>query len=127
MNVNKKPYISLCCSYSDAEDIADFYISLGMLVKCKFNGYCKVSKKAQRPKYCRIDLARNSGEYGYQFLKDIVFPFKAVEIDSIEVYGISNRKGLYIRFSTDNKEWDSITVTPCAESKYIKHCTAGHE
>lgn len=52
--------------------------------------------------------------------------------EGYEVYGLRNSNGISIVLRAwgedeDDKLRFEFIVTPCAESKYIKHCTAGHE
>lgn len=120
-NVNKNPFVSWDENYCDEDDFHNLLFSLGVLLNKRFKGYCKVSMEGCiKPSYLKLELAKDSAEYALQVIEKL-YPVKA--INKITVYGVTNRKGLVIKI---NKTL-CFLITPCADSKYIKHCKIGHE
>lgn len=123
----KKPYASWDGS-GDEFDWFDFKYAVGLKAASNFDGYCKAvcystnpftgEPRVSLPKYIQIDLARDSDECGSSLLNQL---FR--QIGSVEMYGLSNRKGLcFMHRHHDNPvDGDLIVVTPCSEKTYRRH------
>lgn len=132
MKVNKKPYFEW---YENDDFTVEHYsrlfsnLSYVFCKRFKDHKFFKIetNKPGTKPTY--VMIGAKVGEILYWIRKMIK---RHCITEGYEVYGLSNSNGILIVLracgedENDKLRFEFI-VTPCAESKYIKHCTAGHE